>query len=81
MLTFVPVAAVAWELEPSVVERIFEDAVDAAQRQCFIATRLEVQIVLQPVVKFTTAVFFARQFFGARLLGLRDSTIPRPFFK
>ena len=55
MLALVPVAAVAWEFKPSVVERILEDAVDTAERQCLVATCLEIQVVLEPVIKFTPA--------------------------
>lgn len=57
VLAVVPVAALAWSFESAVVEGIIEDAVDATERQGFVSSRFEVEIMLEPVVYFASAPF------------------------
>lgn len=63
MLPLIPVATVAGTLELAVVKWVIEDTVDATEREGFVASSFEVQIMLEPVVDFPATPFLVGELF------------------
>ena len=62
MLALVPVAGISWSLEYSVVEVVVEDSIYTAESERLVASSVEIQFELEPVVDLSSAPSFIRHF-------------------